>query len=70
MKNSLKRIKGLKKIDKTSQAMLIGGGRQFNNCVSDCYSLYFADSSSNACAVPDNNGGVCYGTVQNNQCCI
>ncbi|TYP71428.1 hypothetical protein [Aquimarina intermedia] len=70
MKNSLTSVKGLKILDKATQSVLKGGVQQANRCPRGCYDHYFLDVDGSRCAVPNNNGGVCYGTVQNDQCCM
>ena len=70
MKNSLTSIKGLKILDKATQSILKGGVQQANRCPRGCFQNYLSDVNGQFCAVPDNNGGVCYGTIRNDQCCI
>ncbi len=70
MKKMINSIPGAQKLSKSSQKEIKGGMPGLSDCVRGCYRFYIADSGSNACAVPSPSGAVCFGTVQNNQCCI
>ncbi len=68
MKKSIMKIDGVQKLTKTSQKQISGG--MVSDCISGCYRSYLSDVDGNFCAVPSPSGAICFGTIQDEQCCI
>ncbi len=67
----LSNLKGVKTLTKSEQKAL-NGGMPFNGlCPKGCFPPPFLQGvGSSLCAIRGANGNVCFGTIQNGQCCM
>ncbi|SEM26598.1 hypothetical protein SAMN04487910_4584 [Aquimarina amphilecti] len=70
MKKMMNSISGIKTLSKSSQKEIKGGMLGLSDCQRGCHRFYLVDIDGVNCAVPSPSGAVCFGTVQNGQCCI
>lgn len=57
-------------LQRKEQQNIIGGGKTLDLGCSGCHPLFFCQEGTTTCAIPDGNGGVCYGKLENGLCCV
>lgn len=70
MKKMINSISGIQKLSKSAQKEIHGGMPSLSDCPSGCFDLFLSDVLGRFCAVPSPSGAVCFGTIQNEKCCV
>ncbi len=70
MKKLISNISGVQKLSKDTQKNINGGVSNLSSCPTGCFDLFLQDVLGRFCAVPASSGGVCFGQIVNDKCCL